>query len=313
MDKKIPLFCIVGPTASGKTGLSVELAKRHNGEIISCDSMQIYKGMDIATAKVTVDEMQGIPHHMIDFLPVGESFSVSDYVNMAHKAIADIHERNKLPMLVGGTGLYYSSLVGNIIFSDEKINENLRAELNARYEREGGEALLKELAEFDPKTAEALHPNNGKRIIRAIEIYRNTGITMSEHMLRSREIPSPYSCLTICLTYRDRQKLYERINLRVDKMLEAGLLDEARDFYSHSAGKTASAAIGIKEFKPYFDGECTLDEAAEKLKRETRRFAKRQLTWFRRCENIKYVECDCCDIIEESERLFREWSLNELP
>lgn len=313
MNKKIPLLCIVGPTASGKTGLSVELAKRHNGEIVSCDSMQIYKGMDIATAKVTAEEAQGIPHHLVDFLPVGESFSVSDYVDMAHSIIAEIHSRDKLPILVGGTGLYYSSLVGNITFSDEKINEDIRAELNARYEHEGGEVLLKELAEFDPETAEKLHPSNGKRIIRAIEIYRNTGLTMSEQIARSRENPSPYNLLTICLVYKDRKRLYDRINLRVDKMLEAGLLDEAREFYSHSAGKTASAAIGIKEFKPYFDGVCTLEEATEKLKRETRRYAKRQLTWFRRCENINYLECDCCDVLAESEKLYQGWNLNELP
>lgn len=307
MDKQIPLLCIVGPTASGKTGLSVELALRHNGEIISCDSMQIYEGMDIATAKVTVEETRGIPHHLVDFLPVGESFSVSDYVDMAHRAAEDIYNRGKLPMLVGGTGLYYSSLVGNITFSDEKIDGSLRAELNARYKNEGGERLLKELAEFDPKTAETLHPNNGKRIIRAIEIYRNTGITMSEQIARSREKPSPYNHLSICLVYSDRQKLYDRIDLRVNKMLEDGLLDEARDFYSHSFGKTASAAIGIKEFKPYFDGLVTLEEATEKLKRETRRYAKRQLTWFRRCENMKFIECDRCDALEECEKLYHEW------
>lgn len=303
MEKKIPLLCIVGPTASGKTGLSVELAKRHSGEIVSCDSMQIYKGMDIATAKVTPEEMCGIPHHLVNFLPVGEGFSVSDYVKMAHKVIADIYDRGKLPVLVGGTGLYYSSLVENISFSEEKLDEKLRAELNERYEHEGGEALLLELAEFDPETARTLHPNNGKRIVRAIEIYRTTGVTMSEQLARSRKNPSPYNHLTICLTYNDRQKLYDRINLRVDKMLEAGLLDEAREFYSQDVGKTASAAIGIKEFKPYFDGECTLEAAVEKLKRETRRYAKRQLTWFRRCKNINYIECDRCDVLEESEKI----------
>ena len=188
MNNKIPLLCIVGPTASGKTGLSVELAERYNGEIVSCDSMQIYKGMDIATAKVTKEEARGIPHHLVDFLPIGEAFSVSDYVKLAHKVIAEIYERGKLPILVGGTGLYYSSLVGNITFSEEKIDEKLRAELNEQYQREGGEILLKQLAEFDPETASTLHPNNGKRIIRAIEIYRNTGITMSvcAVILRSR-------------------------------------------------------------------------------------------------------------------------------
>lgn len=313
MNNKIPLLCIVGPTASGKTGLSVELARKYNGEIVSCDSMQIYKGMDIATAKVTKEEACGIPHHLVDFLPVGESFSVSDYVKLAHKTISEIYKKGKLPILVGGTGLYYSSLVGNITFSAEKIDEKLRAELNEQYLREGGEALLKQLAEFDPETAAALHPNNGKRIIRAIEIYRNTGITMSEQMKRSKEKPSPYNYLTICLVYRDRQKLYDRINLRVDKMLEAGILDEAKEFFTQNPGKTASAAIGIKEFKPYFDGECSLESAVEKLKMETRRYAKRQLTWFRRCENINYIECDCCNILYESEKLINEWNFEKLP
>ena len=308
MNNKIPLLCIVGPTASGKTGLSVELAERYNGEIVSCDSMQIYKGMDIATAKVTKEEARGIAHHLVDFLPIGEAFSVSDYVKLAHKVIAEIYERGKLPILVGGTGLYYSSLVGNITFSEEKIDEKLRAELNEQYQREGGEILLKQLAEFDPETASTLHPNNGKRIIRAIEIYRNTGITMSEQMKRSKEKPSPYNYLTICLTYKDRQKLYDRINLRVDKMLGAGILDEAKAFFNQNPGKTASAAIGIKEFKPYFDGECSLEDAVEKLKMETRRYAKRQLTWFRRCEDVKFLECDCFDILSESERLIHEWN-----
>lgn len=307
MDNKIPLLCIVGPTASGKTELSVRLAESYGGEIVSCDSMQIYKGMDIATAKVTKEEARGIPHRLVDFLPIGESFSVSDYVRLAHGEIAEIYKKGKLPLLVGGTGLYYSSLVGNISFSEEKPDERLRAELWERYRSEGGEALLRELAQFDPETAAALHPNNGKRLIRAIELYRNTGITMSEQLKRSRQTPSPYNRLTICIVYKDRQKLYDRINMRVDKMLEAGLLDEAREFLSLSPGKTASAAIGIKEFKPYFDGECSLSEAAERLKQETRRYAKRQLTWFRRCEDVHFLEADSCDIYAESVRLINEW------
>lgn len=307
MNNKIPLLCIVGPTASGKTELSVELAEKYGGEIVSCDSMQIYKGMDIASAKVTKEEARGIPHYLTDFLPIGESFSVSDYVRLAHEKIAEIYERGKLPFLVGGTGLYYSSLVGNISFSEEKPNERLREELNKRYEVEGGEVLLRELSEFDPETAASLHPNNGKRIIRAIELYKNTGITMSEQLKRSRQKPSPYNNLTICIVYRDRQKLYDRINQRVDRMLERGLLGEAEDFLNSSPGKTASAAIGIKEFRPYFEGERSLSEAIEKLKRETRRYAKRQLTWFKRCEGVRFLEADCCDVFRESVRLIDEW------
>lgn len=295
MSKKIPLLAIVGPTASGKTALSIALAQKYNGEIVSCDSMQIYKEMTIATAKPTKDEMQGIPHHLIDFLPVSQSFSVSDYVSLAKKVICDIYSANKLPILVGGTGLYYSSLVNNITFSDEKNDPQLREQLNKRYLEEGGEVLLKELAEFDPETAQRLHKNNGKRIIRAIEIYKNTGVTMSEQIKRSKQSPSDYNLLAVGITFEDRQKLYDRINLRVDMMLNDGLVDEARQFYSLNKGKTAGAAIGIKELKPYLDGECELNDAVEKLKMETRRYAKRQLTWFRRDERIHFIKADKCD------------------
>lgn len=295
MNNKIPLLAIVGPTASGKTALSVKLAQKYNGEIVSCDSMQIYKEMTIATAKPTKDEMQGIPHHLMDFLPVSQDFSVSDYVSLAKKTIYEIHSRKKLPILVGGTGLYYSSLVNNITFSDEKSDPQLREQLSKRYIEEGGEVLLKELAVFDPETAQRLHKNNGKRIIRAIEIYKNTGITMSEQIKRSKQIPSDYNLLALGLTYDNRQKLYDRINLRVDMMLKEGLLDEARQFYHLNKGKTAGAAIGIKELKPYLDGKCELSEAVEKLKMETRRYAKRQLTWFRRDERIHFIKADNCD------------------
>ncbi|MGN0469840.1 MAG: tRNA (adenosine(37)-N6)-dimethylallyltransferase MiaA [Acutalibacteraceae bacterium] len=301
MDNKTRLIAVAGPTASGKTSLSIELAKKYNGEIVSADSMQIYKGMDIATAKPTKEEMQGIPHHLIDFLSPTESFSVSEYVTLAKSAIDDITKRGKLPILCGGTGLYVRSLVENVKFSEEKTDEKLREELNERYKKEGGETLLKELAQFDEETAKTLHPNNGKRIIRAIEIYRTTGITMSQHIKNSKNEPSPYDLTAIGITYADRQKLYDRINLRVDIMMKNGLLKEAEDFYSRYNSNTASAAIGYKELKPYLDGEIPLDTAVEKLKQETRHYAKRQLTWFRRDEYINWIEADkCTDILAKA-------------
>lgn len=301
MDNKTRLIAIVGATASGKTSLSIELAKKYNGEIVSADSMQIYKGMDIATAKPTKEEMQGIPHHLIDFLSPTENFSVSEYVTLAKGAIDDITQRGKLPILCGGTGLYVRSLVENVKFSEEKTDEKLREELNERYKKEGGEILLKELAEFDEETAKTLHPNNGKRIIRAIEIYRTTGITMAQHIKNSKNEPSPYDLTAIGITYADRQKLYDRINLRVDIMMKNGLLKEAEDFYSRYNSNTASAAIGYKELKPYLDGEVTLETAVEKLKQETRHYAKRQLTWFRRDEYINWIEADkCTDILAKA-------------
>lgn len=294
MENKKRLIAVVGPTASGKTSLSIELAKKYDGEIVSADSMQIYTGMNIATAKPTKDEMQGIPHHLMDFLSPTESFSVSEYVNLAKTAVEDIFSRGKQPIMCGGTGLYFNSFVDNIKFSEEKTDKKLRLEINERYRAEGGEVLLKELMEFDPETAKTLHPNNGKRIIRAIEIYKTTGITMSEHVRRSKEEPSPYNLTAIGITYSDRQKLYDRINMRVDIMLENGLIDEAKDFYSRNIGNTASLAIGYKELKPYIDGEVSLEDAVGKLKQETRRYAKRQLTWFRRDERINWIEADKC-------------------
>ncbi len=303
MDKK-RIIAIVGPTASGKTALSVELAKKYNGEIISADSMQIYTGMDIATAKPTKEEMQGIPHHLIGFLPPTENFSVSEYVFLADKAAEDIISRGKIPIMCGGTGLYFKSFADNIKFSEEKYDKSLRVLLQKRYAEEGGETLIKELEKFDKESARTLHPNNGKRIIRAIEIYYTTGITMTEHIKRSKSVPSPYEFVVIGITFADRQKLYDRINLRVDIMMKNGLLDEAKKFYSKYKSDTASAAIGYKELKPYLDGEVPFEEAVEKLKQETRHYAKRQLTWFRRDERINWIEADKCkDIFEEACRI----------
>ncbi len=301
---KKPLIAVVGATASGKTALAVRIAQKYNGEVVSADSMQIYKGMDIATAKPDADEMCGIPHHLIDFLEPTETFSVSQYVELANKAIDDIISRDKIPVLCGGTGLYVRSLVENIQFTEQPVDEILREKLQSRYETEGGEELLKELAQFDPETAQRLHPSNSKRIIRAIEIYRTTGITMSEQVRNSKNVPSPFDLTAVGITYRDRQMLYDRINKRVDIMLERGLIEEAREFYRSSVGQTAVGAIGYKELKPYLDGEMTLEQAVEHLKQETRRYAKRQITWFKKDSYINWIYADKCrDVFEEAEKI----------
>lgn len=290
--KKIKILAVVGPTASGKTSLAVSLAGKYGGEVISCDSMQIYKYMNIATAKPDKEEMGGIPHHLIDFLEPSESFSVADFTALAHKSAQEISSRGKLAVLCGGTGLYFSSFIDNLSFSDAGADPKYRAELEKRAEEEGAQSLLAELAEYDPESAAKLHPNNLKRIIRAMEHYHLSGKSITEQNELSRKNPPVYDSLILGINFKDRQNLYNRINLRVDKMLESGLLEEAKWYFSHSDFGTASAAIGYKELKPYFDGECTLEQAVENLKRETRRYAKRQLTWFRRDERIKWLYAD---------------------
>ena len=292
MMNKIPIIVIVGPTASGKTAVSIRLAKELDGEIISADSMQIYKGLDIATAKPTKEEMQGIPHHLMSFVDNSEKFSVAQYLEKAREVISDIHQRGKMPIVVGGTGLYISSLVDNIIFDDISSNGEVRARLTKEAEEIGNEAMLKRLMEIDEETAKTLHPNNLTRIIRALEAYELSGITMSELKRRSREEETPYNACMIGLNFRDRQKLYDRINLRVDKMAKEGMVEETFEFYKNESGNTVCQAIGYKELIPYFEGKATLQECLETLKRETRRYAKRQLTWFRRDERIYWIYLD---------------------
>lgn len=294
-ESKIPLAAIVGPTASGKTSLAVAVCKALGGEAVSCDSMQIYKGMDIATAKPTEAEMQRVPHHLIGFLDPSEPFNVADYCALASEAIRDIHSRGRQAVLVGGTGLYYSSLVDNIEFLPEKSDIAYREFLKDRAEREGAQVLLDELAEIDPKAASELHPNNLGRVIRALELYHTTGKTKSFQNEESKKTPSPFDLRTVCLDARDRQVLYDRINLRVELMLQAGLVEEAKVFFAEPLGRTAKQAIGYKELYPYFAGERTLDECVEQLKMQTRRYAKRQLTWFRRDERIKFLYIDDYD------------------
>ena len=292
ITNKIPLIVVCGPTASGKTSLGIALAKHFNGEVISADSMQIYKGMDIATAKPTVDEQQNIAHHLIGYVEPTQSYSVAEYVKTAHLKIKEVYSRGKTPVLVGGTGLYVSSLLNNIEFSETNSDTKLREELYSRLQKEGASTLLAELAEFDPESAERIGTANHRRLIRAIEIYRTTGKTMTQHNKESMLAPSPYNDVRIGLTCDDRQKLYDKINMRVDIMVENGLIEEAEFFRNQEYSATAVKAIGYKELEPYFTGCASLDTALENLKRETRRYAKRQLTWFRRDEKINWLFTD---------------------
>lgn len=284
--EKTKIICVVGATASGKTDLAVKLAKAVDGEIISADSMQVYKNMPIATAVATKEEQDGVPHHLVEFLNTDETFSVADYVELAKSKIAEITSRGRVPIVAGGTGLFVDSLVKNISFSEVSSNAEIRTELAEKSNEELYEKLLK----LDPNAAVDIHPNNRKRVIRALELCMS-GTSKTEQNENSLLCDSPYDALYIGIGYKDRQKLYDRINKRVDLMLEAGLENEARQMLGKQ-GLTARQAIGHKELQPYIDGKITLDEATENLKRETRRYAKRQLTWFRRNENINWLYAD---------------------
>lgn len=300
MKSKIKLISVVGPTASGKTRLAVEIAKKYNGEVISADSMQIYKGMKIATAKPTTQEMQGIKHHLIDFLPPDQTYSVAMFVSDAQRCIEDIHSRNKLPIVAGGTGLYVDSLLNNVKFNEEVRNQKICDELNEIYQSEGVDKLLEMLYEIDEKSASRLErERNPKRIIRAIEFYKSTGVPISQQIENSRLEKSPYQPIKIGLNFIERENLYSRINKRVDVMLENGLLDEAKTVLSSNLSQTSIKAIGYKELLPYIKGELSLEECVENLKRETRRYAKRQLTWFRRDKDIKWLYVDKASSFDE--------------
>lgn len=290
--KKIDVIVIVGPTACGKTSLSISLAKILNAEIISADSMQIYKGMNIGTAKPTKEEMQGVPHHLIDFVDIDKEFSVAEYVKLAKSCIFDIDKRGKIPIVVGGTGLYINSLINDVHFIKQPSDPELRESLKERVEKEGIEALIAELKSFDKESAERLHPNNVGRIIRAIEIYRTTGITMSQQIENSKKVQSPYNPIMIGINYKDRDVLYDRINKRVDSMIDNGLVEEARRILSSNCSKTAMNAICYKELIPYINGQCSLCEAVENLKMQTRRYAKRQITWFKKNNRINWFFAD---------------------
>ncbi|MBQ3225693.1 MAG: tRNA (adenosine(37)-N6)-dimethylallyltransferase MiaA [Clostridia bacterium] len=294
--KKQKIVVVAGPTGTGKTRLSVALAKQFGGEVISADSMQIYKGLDIGSAKVTPEETEGIPHHLIDILAPDETFSVAQYVQKANEAAEDILERGKLPILCGGTGLYISSFVDNVKFTESQTDFSLRERLMSEAEEKGTEVLWQRLAELDPKAAEAVHPNNVKRVVRALELYESTGLTLSEQNARSKLIESPYEPVMLALT-GERELLYERINLRVDRMVAAGLFEEVKALSDSGMTRSMQSmqGIGYKEVLSCFEGECELSECIELIKKNSRNYAKRQLTWFKRDERYQWF-----DISEEN-------------
>ena len=285
------MLAVVGPTASGKSGLAVELCKGFGGEVVSCDSMQIYKKMNIGTAKPTLDEMQGIAHHLIDFLEPGTVYSVSDYVEDAAKCVCGLEKRGVLPVFCGGTGLYIDSFLSGVKFGEFENDPDVRRRLEDEFACDGIEGIYERLCAADPEIAATIDMHNAKRVIRALEVYENTGITMSEWNRRSKLEASKKDCLIIGLDFEDRQTLYDRIDLRVELMMDMGLLEEAEGLYREGLfdSKTASQAIAYKEFLPYFEGTDTLENCVETLKRNSRRYAKRQLTWFRRNKDINWI------------------------
>ena len=287
------LVVVCGPTASGKTGLGVALAKRLGGEIISADSMQIYRGLDVGTAKVTPQEADGIPHHLIDICDPAQLFSVADFVDRARVLIGEITARGRVPMVVGGTGLYISSLLAGIRFVEQPPVDGLRKQLEEQAAALGPQAMWEKLNAVDPAAAAGIHPNNVKRVLRALEIFEQTGTTMTGQVAASRPAEDPYDATVIGLRFADRQKLYDRIDARVDLMVEQGVLEEARTVW-HGAAQyaTAAQAIGYKEFFPYFENIAPLEQCVEELKRASRRYAKRQLTWFGRMPQVRWLEPD---------------------
>ena len=283
---------VVGATASGKTSLGVHIAKNFGGEVISADSMQIYKGMSISTAKPTMEEQRGIPHHLIDFLDITEIYSVSAFCNDAKKVFDTICENDKLPVIVGGTGLYVDSFLTNTSFLDNANSEEIRTRLNNELKENGIDFMYSQLKSIDPEAADKIHPNNIVRVLRALEVYYSTGMTITQQALMSHEVETDIEPLFIGITFKDREKLYERINKRVDIMIQEGLWDEAEQFFKSFPSVTAFNAIGCKELKPYFDGLKSADECIDDLKRSTRRYAKRQLTWFKRNPDIHWIYRD---------------------
>ncbi|MCU9611976.1 tRNA (adenosine(37)-N6)-dimethylallyltransferase MiaA [Caldibacillus lycopersici] len=304
MSNKEKLLVLIGPTSVGKTKMSIDLAKKFNGEIISGDSMQIYRGMDIGTAKITEEEMGGIPHHLIDIKNPDESFSVAEFQQLVRKKITEITNRKRLPMIVGGTGLYIQSVIYDYQFSEVPGDEKIRQQLTESAEKEGIEKLYGQLQVIDPKAAAKIHPNNERRVIRALEVYVTTGKTMTEYE-ESQKKELLYDVVLIGLTM-DRELLYQRINDRVDIMMQRGLLNEVRTLHASGLQNVQSLqAIGYKELLEYLDGHVSLEEAIANLKQNTRRFAKRQFTWFKNKMDIMWF-----DLTDERqyEKIFEEIS-----
>lgn len=290
-DNQIEVVAIVGPTASGKTALSIRLAKEFNGEIINGDSMQVYKGLDIGTAKITEEEMEGIPHHLLSFKEPTESFSVAEFQRLVRDKIKEIQSRGKLPIIVGGTGLYIQAVLYDFQFTEEKVDEEARKKYYDELSVIGPEAMHKRLAELDPETAKTIHPNNTRRVIRALEMIELHGVSKASEEHNRGNIPL-YHHLIIGMDM-DREILYERINKRVDIMMEQGLLDEVRGLWEKNIRNVQSVkAIGYKELYDYFDGIITLEEAVEQIKQNSRRYAKRQLTYFRNKMDVQWIGND---------------------
>lgn len=288
-NQKEKIIILIGPTAVGKTKTSIELAKKYNGEIISGDSMQIYKGMDIGTAKITKEETEGISHHLIDIKEPDESFSTAEFQTIVREKITEISSKGKLPIIVGGTGLYIQSVLFDYQFSNAPSDDDFRYRLEERAKVEGNVCIHKELQVVDPVSAGKIHPNNIRRVIRALEVYHCTGKTMTEWQSK-QELESVYNAAVIGLTM-DRDLLYKRINQRIDMMMDNGLLEEVRGFCDKGLQNCQSMqAIGYKEFYPYFDGLITLEEAVDQLKQNSRRYAKRQLTWFRNKLDVSWID-----------------------
>ncbi len=303
------IICIAGPTASGKTALAVALAKELNGEVISCDSMQIYKRMDIGTAKPTVDEMQGIPHHMLDVAEPDEEFSVSRYCQMADPILQDILARGKTAILCGGTGLYMDSLMRGNAFAPCPAT-GCREALEAEADEIGMDAMLEKLRAIDPEAAARLHPADRKRIIRALEVYRETGETITQHNRRTQELPPKYSPLYLGLDFADRAELYRRIDLRVELMMEMGLLEEIKALLASGIPEkcTAMQAIGYKEFVAALRGDVTVAQAVAQVQQSSRHYAKRQLTWFRRNPNMRWlIRQDGSEILPMARQVLAEY------
>lgn len=290
---KQPLIVLTGPTAVGKTSLSISLAKAVNGEIISADSMQVYKKMDIGSAKIRSEEMQGIPHYLVDVLEPEEEFHIVKFQQMAKKAMEDIYSRGKIPILVGGTGFYIQAVTKDIDFTEAQQENDYRKELEALAEEKGGEHLHEMLRKVDPVSADAIHAHNVKRVIRALEFYHQNGSPISAHNEEQKQHESPYNLAYFVLNM-PRELLYERIDLRVDQMMKEGLLEEVSRLKEEGChrGMVSMQGLGYKEILAYLDGEYPLEEAVRVLKRDTRHFAKRQLTWFRREQEVTWVNKD---------------------
>lgn len=302
------VVAIGGPTATGKTALSVAMARRFNGEIINADSMQIYRELSVGTAKVMPEEQQGVPHHLLDFLPPECTYSVADFTISASNVISEITARGHLPFVVGGTGLYITSLLNGVSFAPEKNDPQVRRKLQQEAAEQGPEALYQRLKTLDPVYAAKVHPHNLPRVIRALELYEITGRKMSEQQQNSRPSTPPYRSLCLCLGYHDRSVLYRRIDQRVDQMLEKGILAEAELVWKNRERyRTAAQAIGYKEFFPYLEGKQTLPECVNSLKQATRNYAKRQLTWFRHQGDVVWLYVDEENPAVQAEKLIENF------